>query len=83
MKNTTALCPRCGRRCTASGSLTVAGQTVPLSTYQCDECVVTADFCGEAVEMALTFAVGADGVAFDPAGKPGAPTPWFIGPQTT
>jgi hypothetical protein len=64
-------CPKCGRLLKQSGEVTVmpAGKVIP--TFQCDECLVTADFCGEPFEMALTFALDESGQPFDPAAADG------------
>ena len=58
-------CPKCGRTLIQSGDLTVDASVLPV--FQCDECLVTAEVMGEPMELALTFAIGADGHAFDPA----------------
>jgi hypothetical protein len=58
-------CPKCGRRLMPSGELLAGNVAVP--TYQCDECLVMVDLFGQRHEVALTFAVDAQGRAFDPA----------------
>jgi hypothetical protein len=60
-------CPKCRRPLEPNGDITIAGVRAPLSVYQCPECTRVVDFMGDRIEVALTFAVGADGVAFDPA----------------
>lgn len=66
-------CPKCNRSLKCSGVLTVhlndEDREVPV--YQCDECIVMINFAGEQMEGALTFAVGADGQAFDPSADDG------------
>jgi hypothetical protein len=65
----TCPCPKCNRTLVQSGELTVGEQTVP--TFQCDECLMVIDFAGETMEVALTFALDADGQPFDPAAPDG------------
>jgi ribosomal protein L37AE/L43A len=65
----THACPKCGRTLQQSGELSVEAVSVP--TFQCDECLMTIDFSGETMEVALTFAVDAAGNAFDPADPEG------------
>lgn len=62
-------CPKCNRSLAAEGEATVDDQAMPV--YSCDECVMTADFCGEKMELPLTFAVDAAGRKFDPADPDG------------
>ena len=66
-------CPKCGRDLACAGVLTVhlehEDREVP--TYQCDECLMTIDLGGTAMEVALTFAVDKNGQAFDPADPEG------------
>jgi len=59
------LCPKCHETVEACGELNVDGQM--LGVYQCGRCLVPWDFDGERFEVALTFALDADGVALDPA----------------
>jgi hypothetical protein len=58
-------CPKCSRILPQSGEAVVDDRSYPV--YQCDECLMTADVCGENMEIALTFAIGDDGKPFDPA----------------
>lgn len=62
-------CPKCGRTLEQSGELIVGN--VVLATFQCDECLMTVDFAGETMEVALTFARRTDGTIFDPADPDG------------
>ena len=62
-------CPKCGRRLQACGELTIGAEV--FACYQCDECLVTVEMFGERHEAALSFCVGADGKAFDPAAPDG------------
>ena len=57
-------CPKCSRRLIRSGEVSIGDETFPV--FQCDECLATVDLFETTIEVALTFAVGADGVAFDP-----------------
>jgi hypothetical protein len=50
-----APCPKCNRNLKATGEFHVDGRRH--DTYQCDECLVTADVFGEPVELQLTFCV--------------------------
>lgn len=43
----------------------LGGETIPV--YTCPECVTRTMFLGEAMESPLTFIVGPDGRAYDPA----------------
>lgn len=70
-------CPKCGRRCEASGMIDVEG--VRAAVFQCDECLVAVEMFGEPVEVALTFAVDAEGRVFDPAAQEGSNAPWEDG----
>ncbi len=58
-------CPKCKRTLVQSGELEFEGIIVP--TFQCDECLMTVDFAGESMEVALTFALDKDGNPVDPA----------------
>lgn len=58
-------CPSCGATLEQAGVVTVSGAEFPV--FQCDTCTRQADILGELVEVALTFAVGSDGKAFDPS----------------
>jgi hypothetical protein len=60
-------CPKCRRPLEPNGEITLNGVKAPLDVYQCPECTRVVDLFGEPIEVALTFAVGPDGVAFDPA----------------
>jgi hypothetical protein len=62
-------CPKCNRTLTRSGEVAVGNVTCPV--FQCDECLVTAKMFGEPFEVALTFAVDAEGKPFDPATEDG------------
>lgn len=62
-------CPKCNRNLIAAGVMTVDGERLP--TFSCDECLMSVDFGGEAMELPLTFVVGADGKPFDPASPDG------------
>jgi hypothetical protein len=70
---TTFPCPKCGRILAQSGEMMVEadGAAIKVPVFQCDECLMTVDFLGEKEEVALTFAVGADGKPFDPASEDG------------
>ena len=58
-------CPKCNRPLTRSGEVEVEGAAFPV--FQCDECIVQTVMYGEPFEVALTFAVDAEGKPFDPA----------------
>ena len=58
-------CPKCHRLLQPAGVITFQGAEFP--TYQCDECLKTVKLYGESIEVALTFAVDAQGNPFDPA----------------
>ena len=62
----TIKCPKCGRTLQPAGEVTIEGRGV-LPMYQCDECLMRRQVFGESLELALTFCIGADGRAFDPA----------------
>jgi len=64
-------CPKCARSLEPSGVMSLGGAELPV--YQCDECLHKVEFMGEEIELPLTFAVGADGVPFDPADAAGPP----------
>lgn len=57
-------CPKCGAEIESSGVLVANGEEC--SVFQCDTCTVVKPVFGEPFEVALTFAVNADGKAFDP-----------------
>jgi predicted RNA-binding Zn-ribbon protein involved in translation (DUF1610 family) len=59
-------CPKCGRTLLSCGEITDP-EKGSCQVYQCDECIATATIDGEPFEIALTFAVDADGQAFNPA----------------
>lgn len=58
-------CPNCGAQLEACGTLNVGG--ADCSVFQCDSCVVSKPFCGEPIDVALTFAINDAGQPFDPA----------------
>jgi hypothetical protein len=62
-------CPKCNRTLARSGEVVVEGATFPV--FQCDECLATVQMFGEPFEVALTFAVDAEGKPFDPAAADG------------
>ena len=62
-------CPKCGRLLQKSGEVSIEDAAFPV--FQCDECIVQAEMFGEPFEVALTFAVDADGKPFDPATEDG------------
>jgi len=66
-------CPRCQRPLEATGEAVVDGIACPV--FQCDRCLVHVEMFGVKVDVALTFAVGLDGRAFDPATPDGALPP--------
>ncbi|CAN5512153.1 hypothetical protein BH10PLA1_BH10PLA1_18590 [soil metagenome] len=49
-------CPKCGRQLPADGEVSFGGAVIPV--YQCPECITRTTFCGEPMEMALTFIIG-------------------------
>lgn len=57
-------CPKCNQELQQSGELDCDG--IPMRVYQCESCIVEADFCGEKFAAALTFAVDAAGNFYDP-----------------
>ena len=63
-------CPKCNRLLTQSGEAVINGGT-PLPTFQCDECLMKVSFCGETMEVALTFCRLPDGTICDPADPEG------------
>ncbi len=67
----TCPCPKCNRRLTQSGTLTVDGQE--LATFQCDECLRNVSPFNDGVEfeVALTFCRLPDGRVFDPSSPDG------------
>lgn len=71
---TTHPCPKCNRTLQQSGEVAITDdkeRPLTLPVFQCDECLVTVDFLGEKVEIALTFALDPDGQPFDPASDDG------------
>lgn len=56
-------CPKCGRDVEPCGEVDLDGVVMPV--YQCDACLVPWDLGGERFEVALTFAVDADGNCLD------------------
>jgi transcription elongation factor Elf1 len=62
---TTFTCPKCGAVLQRSGEVEIG--TVALPVFQCDACTVDWELGGEVEQVAYTFAVSPDGVAFDPA----------------
>ena len=63
-------CPKCQRPLQQSGEVELDDEIFPV--YQCDECLMQADFGGEKIEIAFTFAVAPDGsivYASDPSKK--------------
>lgn len=58
-------CPKCNRMLVQSGELRVLDRVAP--TFQCDECLMTVDIGGEAMEVPLTFVLDKDGRPIDPA----------------
>ena len=48
-------CPRCSTLLHKMGEVQEGDACHPV--FQCDDCVVEKDFCGEMFEMALTFVV--------------------------
>jgi hypothetical protein len=69
VKSRTHPCPKCGRKLQANGELAVGDYVAPV--FQCDECLMTIDIAGEPMEVALTFALDANGEPFDPADPEG------------
>ena len=62
-------CPKCNRELAADGEMQIGDVCLP--TYQCPECVTRTKFLGETLELPLTFMIGPDGRAFDPADPDG------------
>jgi hypothetical protein len=62
-------CPKCGRQLAAEGELSFGGAALPV--YSCPECVTRTVFPGERMELPLTFVIGPDGRAYDPANPDG------------
>jgi hypothetical protein len=62
-------CPKCTRLLHADGELLFGGAVVPV--YQCPECVARNTVMGEEMELPLTFIIGPDGKAYDPANPDG------------
>lgn len=58
-------CPGCLSELTASGTVSINPVSFPV--FQCGTCVRPVVLFGEPFDVALTFAVDEDGVAFDPA----------------
>jgi endogenous inhibitor of DNA gyrase (YacG/DUF329 family) len=65
----TVSCPKCGRQLPADGEVSFGGSTLPV--YSCPECVTRTTFMGERMELPLTFLIGPDGKAYDPANPGG------------
>lgn len=57
-------CPKCNRQLIVSGEIRMGDQT--LDVFQCDECLVDWRFDGATFEVALTFAIDAQGRLIDP-----------------
>ncbi len=57
-------CPGCGVELQSTGEVEFSGQV--LAVYQCDTCVRKVRFIKEYFNMALTFALDADGNLIDP-----------------
>lgn len=60
-------CPKCNRRLIPTGTIDFQGKT--LFSYQCDECIVNAEFYGVKLEEPLTFAADRNGTIIDPTGS--------------
>tara|TARA_B100001741_G_scaffold274751_1_gene244652 strand:- start:4758 stop:4973 length:216 start_codon:yes stop_codon:yes gene_type:complete len=58
-------CPRCAAELETVGCILMGGERLPV--FQCDDCVVSRDFAGEAFDVNYTFTVDRHGRAFDPA----------------
>lgn len=57
-------CPQCQRQLEPSGAISLGGAELPV--YQCDTCLKSVKFMGEAMDLPLTFALDRDGRPFDP-----------------
>lgn len=57
-------CPKCKTDVSECGSVEEHGIERPV--FQCDRCVVVKEIFGEPFEVALTFMVDENGVAYDP-----------------
>lgn len=73
-------CPHCGRSLEQTGTVTSEGRTRPV--YQCDDCIVRADFGGEPFELNLTFCLDERGRPFDPATPDGSLPPLVTRPPS-
>jgi hypothetical protein len=62
-------CPKCNRILVRSGMVVVSGRELP--TFQCDKCVMTVEFMGDKMEVALTFTLDENGKPFDPEAPDG------------
>lgn len=62
-------CPKCSRPLPVDGVLMVDDQS--FDVYSCPECLMIVEFGGESMELPLSFAVGVDGVLFDPGDPDG------------
>ncbi len=59
-------CPKCNRPLPQAGEILIGGE-VACPVYQCADCVETVNFLGLMTQAAYTFAVDAQGRAFNPA----------------
>ena len=62
-------CPKCGRPVHAAGVLTI--NSVRLTTFVCEGCIMTVELLGERTEMPFTFALDPNGEPFDPTDPDG------------
>ena len=54
-----APCPKCRRNLKESGTITVGSKQLPI--FQCSTCTEKVDIMGTEFEVAVTFALGANG----------------------
>lgn len=52
-------CPKCNRSLAPTGTINMGREEY--LAYQCDECIIETGFCGEKIEVPLTFAADRSG----------------------